>query len=701
MRKRLVIGLLLVSVLLVAPLLRSGEVPGKDILYTGDGHEHYGSLERITEDEVIFITADGEQTFPKADVKSVDIGKYREGDGWTSIEDITDTLLTRVLDNMPSSITLQREYPNAGYLVLYENFHVTLNPDSSSTMINRLILQVITERGQNEAIQSFSYFKDNQDVLINFARSIDRFGKITSLDNNAVEDASVFSTTPEYQRLRSKKFALKDVPLGAVVDFQITRTTDKHSIFDPFYFVDVFQRQEPVLFSSFSIKYPENFDMDYRTFNMEEGPAKSSANGYKTLLWQVEDLPGYVAEDMMPPSVLILPSVVVTTEKDWDDIGSAYYAKMQAAFAKNTKTRAKVKELLSANPKNRIETIYNFIAENIQMESISFGAYRSYPKSLDQILSNGKASMQDMAFLFWGMLKLAGLDPEFCLFPSKSSFNSELDEPTRTLEAFSQCAVKIEVNGEYKFLLPLDLIKYTTDHNSFYDVKGLLVKENGGEIFENELLPPIENTTINRIKGKLHNNGTLAVDYQLDIRGLNEAQFRALKTKAEKEIANYFEELAKGLDKKANLIDYTLEGYKDLEEELEVSMRCEIPNFAFTAGGKYLAFNLPNINYSAYGVGYPKRTYPIFRSSCLYMENDIELELPDGYDLYHTPEPVDEEAGDVVYKVELKTDDNILKFKDVYCRKTRWIDPEDYQDYKALIEARAQFAKEKFVLTNK
>ncbi|MBN2543655.1 DUF3857 domain-containing protein [bacterium] len=677
----------------------SQQTAHKDILYTLKGEEFFGELQKVTEDSIYFLSRKGELlTFSVNSVKSIDLGKKRPGDDWENMDAIDDPLLKRMIDESPSSIDIAKDYAEAGYLILYEKVTYKLFEDGSSEWINRQIIKVVMERGKDEANQIFSYNGDNQSLTIDFARSVNRSGQVISINDNAVEDASVFSYLPEYQRMRRKKFALKDVTLGSIIDFQVTRKTIKHDAFNPFYTTWNFQQTEPVLYSAIEVIVPKGEEIDYHSYNLETKPEKNNKDGYTHYLWEMKDIDPYIAEQSMAPPFLVTPSIIIALSSSWQDVGKAYYERVMEAFSYNKETTAKVNNLLADNPPNKLEVLYNFVAENIENKGLGFHSYYPYPKNLDDILKNGFGSQQDITFLLWGMLRIAGIESDLCLFPYKGGYQVRLAKDIEALSPFDIVGIKVKGANSIGYLSPNEFIRYDQDYNILAGVTCLLIKQEGSELVDIPELVPEENMEKNEIKATLNVDGSVQIEHEKVLYGTAEEKYRKLKYQTQKELDNYFEDMVKGIDNKASLVEYDLAGYKSLEDRVSLTIEYSIPNFAITAGEQILALNFPTINYSAYGFGAPSRYFPMHYDYTYATVNEIEILLPGGYDIYHIAEDIEYGDKDVKFKAEVSEKDRKVFYRDEYSRDVTWIETEEYQKFKELIENRAKISREWVVL---
>ena len=275
------LNLAIISILVILAFVAMAK--HRDIVYTIEGNEHVGELVKIDDNEVILRTKEGEIAFPADSVRSVDLGQWRPGDDWENRLDIDDPLLEGALEKADE---VSREYTNAGYITLYEKGTLTINADKSATFVQRYIYYIANERGKNKANWSTTYFDDIQDVTVDFARAIG-FSRVSTVADNAIEDASTSAWIAEYQRQRKKKFAMTGASLGSIIDYQITKTYRKTDIFNGLDVGWQFYDTEPIVESIFEVRYED--DLDIYEFKMPE-PKKSKDGDYKIRTYRMTDI---------------------------------------------------------------------------------------------------------------------------------------------------------------------------------------------------------------------------------------------------------------------------------------------------------------------------------------------------------------------------------------------------------------------------
>ncbi|MCK5832818.1 DUF3857 domain-containing protein [bacterium] len=683
-----------ISVIIIAliVLVSISFAKNRDVLYMSDGSEHIGELVEIKEEVVVFETSDGFLELEPSEVRSIDLGTWRPGDDWKSRLDIDDEILLSALERVDE---VSREYTSSGYITLYEKGELTFREDGTARLVRRYIYYIANESGKNKANWSTRYFKDAHDVNIDFARAIG-LSKVSTVADNAIEDGSTNSLLSEYQRRRIRKFALTGASLGSVVDYQISREYLKLDIFNGLDLRWKFYDTEPKLVSIFEIAQKGEVPFEVKEFKIPK-PKKSKRDGYSVKTYKMENIEPYVEENMLPNLDLIFPNIAITIPSDIAEFSGAYYAKVQEAFdAKDV-----IKDKLSAQfPKGSptIEQVYNFVAENYTSNWVGMSDYYPYSKPLSQLLTFSRIARHELVFVLYCFLVEAGFDANLVLLGP--GLDSSLPLDMLNIEHFHDLRVSIHEGEITRYLAPNEYLRY--DHQYLSGLWILPIAENGAKLIE---IPRVDGDyaySIPEYECILYPDGALDVQYNIIYHGPTGGDsYRYHKNDKPRQLKNYFESLAKGIDGMANLVDFSLTGIKSLTEQVEVSYSVHIPGYAVSAGEEILAFKLPTVDYGSSQVGAATRTLPFSLPGDYYNEKLMSIKLPEGYIIEHLPSSMDLSNEYTGFSSLLSIENQTLEYKQVNTgTHAPIIQVKEYLDYKKFVESRARFS-ENWILIRK
>jgi len=675
---------------ILAVLLLAGALWAKhrDIVYLMNGDEHTGELLKISATEIVLGTSEGEMTFPKDSVRSIDLGRWRPGDDWHTEADIDDPVLLKAIESTGGGMTLGMKYPTAGQILIYEKGVLTINEDMSATLVERSIYFINGERGKSVANFSRTYFDDVASVEFNFGRAITREGKISTLADNAIEDGSTRCWLAEYQRQRSKKFAMTGAEVGNIIDYQVTTHFERFDEFNGLELQWNFYSTEPILESILEVKYHKSLDLEFHETALTIEPEKSKDGAYQIRTYAMKDIEPYIEETMMPNTDWILPNVLVTMPEQMKNLSRAYHAKIVEA----TDAVDRVEEIIKNEFKGKkptVEEIYNYVSENFTSNWVYFNSYYPYPKPLSKLLESSRVADHELDYLLYIFLTAAGYDAQLVI--CGPGLNSPEPADMYNIRFFNGLSVKVDDSGTIRYLSPNEFRRF--DHQNLNALYILPISEKGSKLEKIERLPGKFAYSTPDYKCKLHPDGTMDVNYTIEYHGPTGGDgYRWHKNDKPRELDNYFQKKAKGIDEMANLVDFKLTGYKDLRDKVFVEYNVTIPGYAVRAGEEILAFKIPTVAFGAWDVGAKERKLPFGKSGNVYAEKRITIELPKGYEIDYIPESQKLSVGYREFSADIELKGNSI----IYNQITRGtnkpiIESEKYPEYKKYVEDMAKF----------
>ena len=691
-----------------------------DVLYTKKGEEYVGRLSSVSADSVVFEhVMEGEMAFAVPEVQRVELGRSRPGDSWRTAEDIEDPVLLEALAAAPS----QEEYPNAGYVTIYEETAYRLNRDGSSDVTKRKIQKVFKERGKAVANNALYYLSDNSTGRIDFGRTITAEGEVVPLSDAAIQDGSVFSAYPEYQNLNKKQSALKKVREGSVIDYQTTVHKEEVSTLRPFLAASSLGDQEPARKLMLSVVVPEEVECVYQMLRFETDRPNSVErleDGSVRYTWVRENTGELAPENFMPDTNDLWPRVALAPKASWEELGREYAAVAARAARPGEEIDRQVAELI-AGKRGRWEkakAIYTFMVKEIRTIPVPYSLYSRVPQDVNEVFGRKYGNDLDKSVLFLAMLERAEIPAKLFLVVPQSS--GALMEGVPSLGHLSDCLVRIEVKGgirhavrrlfrailrrgtpasDYVYASVLDEKVPFGDLNPEYQcVRGLLIDSEDAKLISTPLLPGEREAMINLVDVAISHEGTFTVRERTRYTGETAASVRGFKVLREEELTKRIQEMVAGIHPHAEMISYEMSDLEDLDVPVELAVAYRIPDYPLRAGERLMVFHLPDLEYSAYEVGKPTRIHPLDWSSRTMTSNRYTLRLPEGVTVYHLPEDVTYDTPLMAYMADFEAKDGTVVFSDEYRRHLIEAPAERYPAFKKGIETRAKLSKEWVVL---
>ncbi len=688
---------LAVLVALVAP---TGAQHAHDVLYLQDGLEHVGELVRMSPDEIVFwIQGEDEpRTFPRDEIKRLDLTRQREGDSAKTVAELDDPLLDRLLAAQPTKLV----YPDSGYVTMYRLHDFEVADDGTYTLRERRVIKVLLERGKDQANVA-RYFKKGEETLdIDFARTINPDGSVTPISDAGVDITSVHSSTPEYEKLYQKKFAMKQLKVGSVLDYQVTKRRLMAGPLDPFYVTALFRADEPILEAELRISVPAGRELIWHEDRLGSNVATSKDVAAGRTIYRVvaRNCQRVVPEPMMPPAGDLYPRVTAALADDWASIADAYAAAMRSAAQPGDEIRTKVAALVAdaASPREKAQRVYRHFVEAVRQLWVPPSSYSYAPRPVGEVYANRAGNAIDKAMLLATMLNEAGLDSGVVLACPQG--NGELLADVPNIRQFSDALVAVDL-PDGRVLLPVydESVRFGQMPAGYQGTRGLLVKAGGGQLIDVPLNDPSAEGTRVTYRMALNAAGDLAVEKTEEYFGNDEVSRRnAWKDQKDEELRRSFEMGLTAMHPKARLDDYTIENLRDVTQPLRFIQKYTLVDYAMRAGDDLLVFQLPEIAYEASSVGKPTREFPMKWYRRSRNLNRMEIAVPAGFTVYYAGKDYADDCGIVAFEADFSTQNGTVRYADTFTQNELWAAPAAYPEYKETVETMARVPKEWVVL---
>jgi hypothetical protein len=228
-----------------------------------------------------------------------------------------------------------------------------------------------------------------------------------------------------------------------------------------------FKWDVPCLHSSYSLLAPPEKDFQWKLHNHDEPETimESKQHGDFTLhSWRMEDIPARSREVHAPPSRDVSPWLDVSTIDSWGRIVEWYADLSEEPSGSDPQINRKVMDLLGESETGtmeageagardrRIATLYDFVANLVAYENLSFQYSAFIPEPAKDVLRSMYGDCKDKTCLLRSMLDAIGVESSFALVtPVTMGMREHLPSPR-----FSHVilAIPSEDGAGYWFLDP-------------------------------------------------------------------------------------------------------------------------------------------------------------------------------------------------------------------------------------------------------
>jgi hypothetical protein len=668
-----------------------------DIIYPNEGEEYSGRLSKIENDTVWFVIDGKTRKWAAEEVQRIEFEELHTAQ---SIRKLGDQLL----DSLWRHGADTTDYPDAQWITLYERVSYCINPDSSWEKTTRSVQKLLRPGGRWIASKSFSYLSESEHLRILSAKVIHPDGKINWLRETATKDESMVTRFPFYENLRRIRFAMPEIPVGGLCDVSVEQTFPKTSIEFPMIIEECFRNWEPVEYKTVQIECPQDMELSIMKSEAIQNSVRMIPETGTRLYeyWHVKS-DKIEDENFLPPLPDLSPRVIVGIRTDWQTIGDTFCKVIENQLSHSEQLARKVNELRSP------QKIYNFVATEIRPVPITrLNQYSWIPSCADSTLKNRSGSLPDRVFLLYAMMKRAGLEPNLVLTSSHSAGKRINEVP-----ALAQLpSLIVELDG--KWLCPIDdCLAFGELPSQYQGRSGLMIGPSGRSQFVNVPVFEPKKELVDRIvSAGLNANGDLEARQTVMLYGNSARKLRKSKSLKPQELRKTFEAEVAEIHPAAQLVRLDISDLSDLSEPVSYELDYKIPGYALQSGDKFLTFKLPGIVYTAEQVGKRERSNPVDFEQTVKRVNQIRIQLPDNYEVYHLPGSYGHDSEIANYKATFaKTSPGFfhkllgkhaaIVFEDSYSRTLTTAGPDAYYKYKDCLEIRARLAKELIVLKRK
>lgn len=665
-----------------------------DTLYRKDGEQAQGTLKQMTPEAVIFEGQQGQITLPKSDVLRIQLQRARQFDDIESVDHITDSDLKACVERQPS----EKDYPADGSVALLERSTYDLTTTGVVKETHRSIVKVLQQRGEDVGSHNVWYFEDTETPEVDFALTVTPDGRVLHLSDAALKIESIYAQLPDYRRLTRCRFACKEPRPGSILDVQYTVTRKRESLLEPFYTEEAFRDSAPILKKEVIVLCPSdnipNWELNSHATKNDLVKAEVQTQGSCTRISWTLTAPqsGIIEEPMMPPNEYFVPRLVIAAKADWKDIASAYAKALDTLSPLSEPLRTKAVELAG---KGGAAAIYDFVVRSLRTIPVPQLHFRSVPHTADQTAARGMANELDKDFLYYQMLRAAGIECSFALV--RDRLRGPISERAPSLRAFNRSAVYLTKERRFSNAAS-DLLMFGDLDGSLQDSPALLVASDADSLKNTQQARLDEECSSTSFDSSLDADGNLTISLTYSGRGNSAAWMRNFKDMNAQELQNYLQQVAGALHPAARLDRFETTALDDLTVEPSITLHCTIQGFA-TKAGDLMLFNIPAMNHDAGDVGRPSREQDLFWGNIERQTLEGSVRLPEGYRAYSVPRKAHQRSGVVSYRAAVKVNGANLHIRDAFDLKVPYATKDAYPEYKQCKETGADFARQRVILT--
>ena len=529
-----------------------------------------------------------------------------------------------------------------------------------------LRVKIYNERGK-AAFAQVNIFHNNK-VAISYvaARTVRPDG--TSVE---VKDSDIFERTVargKGEKVEATSFALPAVEVGSIVDYRWTEF--RHESFTHYAVIPI-QLAVPIQQLRFVVRPPDQIPPGYRMrvqgLGVPLGPRKDElgSKAQSLSVWTVVNIPAFVEEPDMPPEGTSRASIFVRyTDKDSETVEgfwSAWSKEFHREFGKATKAskalEPTVKDIVidAKAPMEKARRICEFCRDQIKrLEDDASGltpdqVRETKPnKTPEETVARRIGTDREIVEAFGALAATAGLATRVVALPdrSKTFFHPQVFNP-RLLD---NVVIAVEIDGQWRYFDPSET--YVNCGRLRWQNEGVqarVIDSSGGAFVDIPMTPASDSVTRRSAKLRLAEDGTLEGDVALDYRGHVSEERKELY---DAETPERREELLReALKERMNAAEVSQVRFEDVTrpgDMMSIAYHVRVPGYARRTGKRLF------LQPSYFRYGYAPRFTALTRKNPVCFDypwsekDEIDIELPSGFDLENADAPADLKVGDVV-----------------------------------------------------
>lgn len=334
--------------------------------------------------------------------------------------------------------------PGAGAQCLLENQAVRVNRDGTQAKYQQRIFVITSAEGIRDFdVIGVPYVVGEQKVSVLTARIHHPDG---SADDARTERGGG-GAAGEDRTWRRFAVDLPVLEIGDVIEFEVLVEDTQPSFFGD-YFGDVVAFGMPSECADFryTLLVPEERPIYFRPVNLNVQPQeeKTPDGRFKTYRWRLQNLPALDSEPDMPALDLVVPSLEISTFRDWQAFSVWYWNLIKKQHVADDAIRQKVRQLTEGRSDEweKIRAIYGFVTNEIRYVAWEFGVHGYLPYSATQIFHRRFGDCKDKALLLNVMLGELGIQGRPVLIYAEDQRN-RTELPFPLVERFNHCISQV------------------------------------------------------------------------------------------------------------------------------------------------------------------------------------------------------------------------------------------------------------------
>ena len=574
-------------------------------------------------------------------------------------------------------MTSEPKAPGAPAIILYRQIDRDDSDARTPHEYNYVREKIFTEEGRKYADVEIPFFKENENVVGIRARTIRPDGSIVNFDGKVYEKEIVKARGVKFL---AKTFTLSDVQAGSIIEYHYMVDFAENYVFNSHWTLseELFTK-----LGKYSCKPYGQFALQWSWPNgLPQGtapPQKQTDARGDFIRMEARDIPAFQVEDDMPPENAIKfmvdfiysdGDVEREPEKYWKKRGKRLYDQAESFVGKRKAMEQAVSQIVSPNdsPETKLQKIY---ARVQQLRNTSFEREKTEQEqkrdkekeinNVEDLWKRGYGNGYQITWLFLGLARAAGFDASPVMISTRD--DHFLRKNLMNGRDLRTNVVVVRLDGKDKYFdpgyifTPFGLLPWFET-----DTPGLKLDKDGGTWVMTSLPDSSDSQIVNKADLKMNSEGTLEGKLTVTLTGL-EAAWRRFEERNEDEAhrKKFLEDYVRETVPATIEVDLTNKpDWASSSPSLVAEYNLKVPGWVSGAGKRAL---LPVGLFSApekHVYEHATRVHPLYFQFMYQKADDVQIELPLGWQVSSLPQPVSQDAKLIVYNLKTENKNGTL-----------------------------------------
>ncbi len=536
---------------------------------------------------------------------------------------------------------------------------------------NYLRIKILKEEGRKYADIEIPSFNNGGSIVGVKGRTIKPDGTIVNFDGKVFEKNIVKARGAKY---KAKTFTLPDVQVGSVIEYMYVEDMPEYSLYDSHWVLsqELFTKKAKFSLKPVTSYYDMRFFVRWTWNSLPAGTVAPKEGPDGIIRMDTQNIPAFITEDYMPPENELKSRVDFVyddqpferdMEKFWKNKGKKMNGKMEDFVGKRKVMEQAIAEIVqpSDSPEMKLQKIY---ARVQKMRNTSFEVSKTEQEvkrekrkdnnNVEDLWKRGYGNGVELTWLYLALVRAAGFEA-YGVWAS-DRYNYFFKPGTMEDNKLNSNVVLVKLNGKELFLdpgaafTPFGLLPWSET-----GVVGLRMDKEGGGWITTSLPESSASGSQRKANLKLSaETGDLEGTVSLTLRGLDARRYRIEERNAdETERKKVLEDMLKDSIPAAAEIELTNKpDWTSSDPSLVAEFKVKIPGWASSAGRRALLSAGLFSGTEKRVFDHAERVHPVYFEYPFEKNDDITIELPEGWKISNLPQPRNEDVRVVGYSMK-------------------------------------------------